>query len=148
MLSAQQKTIFGDVAHGVPSPLREHEHPWPTRFHGPIYSYPYFTKPYQEELYAGAPFAGAPAMGNPSALGGCSACQPKVGAGLGSINLTGSATGSTLLDVAIGAGVGYLVSPSKKDEELLWAGAGAAAAATLGALGILGVVGVAIWMRK
>jgi hypothetical protein len=142
MLSAQQKTIFGDVAHGVPSPLREHEHPWPTRFHGPIYSYPFFTEPYQEGLYAGSPFAGPPA------LGACGACQPKVGAGLGAINLTGSATGNTLLDIGVGAGVGLLVGFGNKDDRYLWAGAGAAAAATLGMIGILGVVGAAFLMKK
>jgi len=142
MLSAQQKTIFGDVAHGVPSPLRQHEHPWPTRYHGPIYSYPFFTRPYEQQIQAGAPFAGTPA------LGGCSACQPKVGAnGLGAINLTGSATGNTYLDIAVGAGVGLLVGFGNQDDRYLWAGAGAAAAATLGAIGILGVVGAAFVMK-
>lgn len=140
MLSAQQKTIFGDIAHGVPSPLRQHEHPWPTRYHGPIYTVPYFTEPYQQEIRAGAPFAGTPGLGN------CG-CGPKVGSGLGAINLTGSATGNIYLDIAIGAGVGVLVGFGSEGDRTLWAGAGAAAAATLGALGILGVVGAAFFMK-
>lgn len=68
-------TIFGPVADGVPSPLIRHDHPYPTRYHGPIWNYPYFTQPYRENPYALAPYAGlgaaasaghAPLRGMPS----------------------------------------------------------------------------------
>ncbi len=32
---------------GVPSPFATHVHPWPTRYHGPIYTRPVFTFPYE-----------------------------------------------------------------------------------------------------
>lgn len=37
---------------GVPSQFSVHVHPWPTRFHGPIYTRPVFGLPYAQSPYA------------------------------------------------------------------------------------------------
>lgn len=50
----EHQSIFGDTYHGVPNPLVAHCHPYPTRFHGPIYSYPWFDMPYQAQTWVGA----------------------------------------------------------------------------------------------
>jgi hypothetical protein len=45
------QSIFSETLYGVPSPTIPHTHPYPTRFHGPIYHYPRFFLPYQEQSY-------------------------------------------------------------------------------------------------
>jgi hypothetical protein len=37
---------------GVPSQFEAHVHPWPTRYHGPIYTRPTFGLPYVQSPYA------------------------------------------------------------------------------------------------
>lgn len=37
---------------GVPSEYTVHVHPWPTRYHGPIYTRPEFGLPYVQSPYA------------------------------------------------------------------------------------------------
>lgn len=50
--------IFGDTSEGVPNPLVPHVHPYPTRYHGPIFNQPMFTRPFAPNPYATAPYAG------------------------------------------------------------------------------------------
>jgi hypothetical protein len=51
-------SIFGDTVDGVPNPLIGHAHPYPTRYHGPIFNQPQFTQPWKERPYAVAPYSG------------------------------------------------------------------------------------------
>lgn len=51
-------SIFGDTVDGVPNPLIGHVHPYPTRFHGPIFNQPQFGQPYRQRPYGVAPYAG------------------------------------------------------------------------------------------
>jgi hypothetical protein len=55
VIPQDHQSIFGDTVHGVPSPTIPHEHPYPTRFHGPIYHYPRFYLPYREQSYVVPP---------------------------------------------------------------------------------------------
>lgn len=66
--------------------------------------------------------------------------------GMGAV-LMQSPTSNTLLDVILGAGVGYFASP-KADDRPLFALAGATAAWALGALGVIGVVGYGVYLRS
>lgn len=50
-------SVFGDTYHGVPNPVVPHRHPYPTRYHGAIFSDPQFFLPYRDRPYAQAPFA-------------------------------------------------------------------------------------------
>jgi hypothetical protein len=59
----------------------------------------------------------------------------------------GSATGNTILDTLIGAGIGYAVAP-KKDDRILWAVAAGTAALLAGTLGLVGTVGAAFYVRR
>lgn len=54
----EHQSIFGDTHHGVPSPLVPHRHPYPTRYHGPIWTTPWFSLPYRQNPYARVPYAG------------------------------------------------------------------------------------------
>lgn len=122
--------IFGDTYGGVPNPRIPHEHPYPTRFHGPIYSYPRFYQPYRQQSFM-----------VPGGYVGTS------GLGADTPALLGSATGSVLLDAVIGAGIGFAMAERKQDR-LLWAGGGAVAALLAGTVGLMGVVGVGMYVRK
>jgi hypothetical protein len=51
-------SIFGDTINGVPNPLVPHTHPYPTRFHGPIFNQPQAMQPYVERPYGLSPFTG------------------------------------------------------------------------------------------
>jgi len=51
VISADKQSIFGDTYSGVVSPLVPHVHPYPTRFHGPIYNYPRFYRPYRTQSF-------------------------------------------------------------------------------------------------
>lgn len=110
-------SIFGDTYRGVPNPLVPHLHPYPTRYHGPIYDVPQATFPYRERPYAVAPFAGA--LGDE---------QPP---------LVRSVTGYVVLDGAVGAGIGWLISPHPQDR-LMWTAIGGVATALAGTLGLVG----------
>ena len=47
----EHQSIFQDTYHGVPSPTIPHTHPYPTRYHGPMYTTPRFFLPYQEQAW-------------------------------------------------------------------------------------------------
>ena len=51
-------SIFGDTYKGVPNPMIPHKHPYPTRYHGPVYDYPTPGWGYNVSAYARAPFDG------------------------------------------------------------------------------------------
>lgn len=136
VVPADHQSIFSDTYHGVPSPAIPHTHPYPTRFHGPIYSYPRFYHTYRKGSW------NVP-------TGYVGAASPKLAvSGLGDTPaLFGSATGSTLIDALVGAGIGYAMAPDSKDR-MLWTGAGAAAALLAGTLGLVGIVGAGFYVRR
>lgn len=141
----EHQSIFTDTYHGVPSPTIPHTHPYPTRFHGPIYTTPRFGLPYREGSWQ-APIQSPLLVPHPTTS--CATCQPGAASGFGATPaLMGSATGNNILDAVIGAAIGYVVA-NKQSERALWAGGGAAAALLAGTLGLLGVVGAGIYMRK
>lgn len=51
-------SIFGDTYKGVPNPMVPHKHPYPTRYHGPVFKYPTPGWQYNVSPYARAPFDG------------------------------------------------------------------------------------------
>lgn len=57
-MQAGPEDIFGDTSEGVPNPLVPHVHPYPTRYHGPIWTQPQAMKPFIPTPYARAPYAG------------------------------------------------------------------------------------------
>jgi hypothetical protein len=63
-------SIFGDTIDGVPNPLIPHVHPYPTRYHGPIFNQPQAMQPYRERPYGVAPFTGVGADPVPSTVPG------------------------------------------------------------------------------
>lgn len=130
----QDKTsIFGDTYDGVPSPTIPHTHPYPTRFHGPIYTTPRFMMPYREQSWQSPGDYVGPVAGL-----GSDSSRPA---------LFGSATGNVLFDTLLGAALGYTMA-RKQDEQLLWAGAGGVAGLLAGTLGLVGIVGAAIYVRR
>lgn len=140
-------SIFGDTYHGVPNPLVPHVHPYPTRYHGPIWTMPQATFPYVERPYARVPFSGADVVDaccDPCAQGG-----PCTAAGLGEGDrppLLSSVTGSTIGDALVGAAVGYMVA-SKPSERLQWTAVGGVSTALLGTLGLVGSVALSFYQR-
>lgn len=141
----EHQSIFSDTERGIPSPTVPHEHPYPTRYHGPVWTTPRFFLPYREASYQ-VP-SGLPNPNFPTAP--CDGCQGNAASGLGADQpaLFGTATGSTALDALLGAAIGYASSP-KSHERALWAAGGAAAGLLAGTLGLLGVVGAAVYVRK
>jgi len=63
---SDDESVFGDTSEGVPNPQVPHEHPYPTRYHGPIWREPQATYPFKTNDYALAPYAG---FGSPDGLG-------------------------------------------------------------------------------
>lgn len=121
-------SIFGDTYNGVPNPMVPHVHPWPTRYHGPIFTNPGVAKPtYRERDYAKPPFMG---MGQHS--------------GMGAVSL--DVSGSSWIDALLGAGVGLVAAPQPK-EQPLWVIAGAIAAYAAGWAGMAGTVGAGVLLR-
>lgn len=55
----ERDSIFGNTYNGVPNPMVPHRHPYPTRFHGPVFKYPMPSWGYEVSPYARAPFAGS-----------------------------------------------------------------------------------------
>lgn len=51
-------SIFGDTYKGVPNPMVPHKHPYPTRYHGPVFEYPTPGWGYNMSPYARVPFDG------------------------------------------------------------------------------------------
>lgn len=64
----ERDSIYGNTYNGVPNPLVPHQHPYPTRFHGPVFNYPQPGYRYAARPYARAPFNGGP--DDPSATAG------------------------------------------------------------------------------
>jgi len=58
MISSDRQSIFGDTYGGVPNPQIPIEHPWPTRYHGPIFTTPRFGMPFSARPYARSPYSG------------------------------------------------------------------------------------------
>jgi len=137
IIPVDRQSIFGDTYNGVPSPVIPHTHPYPTRFHGPIYTTPRFMHPYREQAWQSP----GDYVGPVPATAGFGA------AGSSGPAFFGSATGSTILDTLIGAGLGYLVAP-RKDDRILWAAAAGTAALLAGTLGLVGTVGAAFYVRR
>lgn len=138
-------SIFGDTYHGVPNPDVPHRHPYPTRYHGGVFLYPQAMLPYVENPYAVPPYAG---------LGGDCGCGGKCGGcgcgGLGADEtppLLRSVTGFTLGDAALGAGLGYLMAPSKA-ERGMWTAIGGVATALAGTLGLIGTMAGVVYASK
>jgi len=152
-----QQSIFGNTYEGVPTPYVPHVHPYPTRYHGPIWQYPNATLPYVTTPYARAPYAGFGASCTcGSGLGTNCSCVSGLGTspdglgtspdGLGDPMLCAT-TGSSIIDAFIGAGIGYVSAPTKGDAPL-WALVGAGAAWMGGLVGIIGVGAAGLYMRN
>ena len=58
MFNQEDIGIFGDTQQGVPNPRVGHVHPYPTRYHGPIWTQPQAGYPYRAASYVQAPFVG------------------------------------------------------------------------------------------
>lgn len=69
-MQAGAQDIFGDVSEGVPNPLVPHVHPYPTRYHGPIFNQPQASLPYLVNPYAVPPFSGMGAYSTDGSLAG------------------------------------------------------------------------------
>lgn len=134
-------SIFGDTYDGVVSPTVGHNHPYPTRYHGPIWTYPLFSLPYRPTPYTLTPYAG---------LGSACACKGAEGAsGLGTSATFGSPTGSSMLDAVVGAGIGYLIGKDQHEKTVL-AAVGGGAGVVFGSLGLAALVGLGVYriMKK
>lgn len=125
-----QDSIFGDTYRGVPNPMVPHVHPYPTRFHGPIYTVPGTAKP----TYYATPYAKAPYMG----FGAETTCAPMFRHVL---------PGGGLLDAAAGAAIGYVVAPTKAGRAA-WTIVGAVAGYAAGLVGLVGTVGAGLVMKQ
>lgn len=68
--SPEHQSIFTNTYNGVPNPQIPHEHPYPTRFHGPVYGVPRFGLPYRKQTWQ-AP-SGLPGL---APTGGCVGCS-------------------------------------------------------------------------
>lgn len=142
-------SVFGDTYHGVPNPNVPHRHPYPTRYHGPIYTMPMYTGPFVERPYGLAPFMGTDGLGAcPCGCGGKCGC-----AGVGQFGqdeqpcLLRSVTGSSTLDAVVGGALGYALSP-RPEQRVTWTGVGALATMLLGTLGIVGTAGAIVYSMK
>ena len=65
MIASDRDSIFGDTYAGVPNPQIPIEHPWPTRYHGPIFTTPRFGMPFVSRPYARLPYSGTEAPTDP-----------------------------------------------------------------------------------
>ena len=59
MRRSDEDSIFGYTYQGVPNPQIPYTHPYPTRYHGPIFTEPRFGLTYQANPMAVAPYSGA-----------------------------------------------------------------------------------------
>jgi hypothetical protein len=116
-------SIFGDTYGGVPNPMVPHRHPWPTRYHGPIYTVPGVAKPaYRQRPYARAPYVGVDGLG-----------AAPFSEALGS-----NVTGNPWIDALFGAGLGYVGAPPSQSR-VAWVIGSAIAAYGFGLAGFAGV---------
>lgn len=58
MIRSDHQSIFGDTYRGVPNPQIPFQHPYPTRYHGPIFTTPRFGLPFAARPYALTPYSG------------------------------------------------------------------------------------------
>lgn len=56
--NVEKDSIFGNTYNGVPNPMIPYEHPYPTRYHGPVFVYPMPAYKYEVSPYARSPFNG------------------------------------------------------------------------------------------
>lgn len=131
------QSVFGPTMEGVVNPRVPHAHPYPTRYHGGVWTTPVFGQPYRSQSY----MAGRP--GYESQWLQLSGAGPD---GLGEPLLC-SSSGSTLLDAALGGALGYIAAPKGSKPEW-WAAAGASATALAGLMGAVCVVGAALLSRS
>lgn len=68
--SPEHQSIFTNTYLGVPNPQIPHVHPYPTRFHGPVYGVPRFGLPYRQQSWQA--LSGLPGK---SPSGGCISCS-------------------------------------------------------------------------
>lgn len=54
----EKDSIFGVTYGGVPNPMIPYQHPYPTRYHGPVFNYPMPGWRYERSPYARSPFNG------------------------------------------------------------------------------------------
>lgn len=113
-------SIFGDTYGGVPNPMVPHRHPWPTRYHGPIYTVPGVAKP----TYCQRPYAKAPYLG--------------IGAAPFSEALGSNLSGSPWIDALLGAGLGFVAAPEGQSQAG-WVVGSAVAAYGFGLAGFAGI---------
>lgn len=98
----EHQSIFGDTYHGVPNPLIPHTHPYPTRFHGPVYGVPRFDLPYQQQSW------NAPS-GLVSPGAGCMSCSGFLGLG----DVSASASFNLSAGGGSGSGSGASLDPAE-----------------------------------
>lgn len=58
MFNQEDLSIFGATMEGVPNPRIGIQHPYPTRFHGPIWTQPQAGYPYRSSTYVRPSFNG------------------------------------------------------------------------------------------
>lgn len=141
------ESIFGDTYQGVPNPVVPHVHPYPTRYHGPVFMTPQATFSYRDRPYT-VPVPPRSMGASPDGLGACcpgcadgSGCEGTGASpdGLGGVPLLQSMTGNTMVDAALGAITGWVFAPTKQDA-LAYAVGGAAASGILGTVGLIGLL--------
>lgn len=120
-----QDSIFGYTQGGVPNPNVPHKHPYPTRYHGPIFTVPGVAK---------LPYAVRPYLNQP---------LPTGTAGFGGA-VTDPVTGESFLDAFVGAGMGAAFAPDK-NSRVAWAMLGGVSGYLFGGLGLVGVFGLGVY---
>jgi hypothetical protein len=121
-------SIFGNTLQGVPSPYVPHKHPYPTRYHGPIFDAPRFKQPYRLRPYYVAP--------------GLSASPD----GIGELSLP-SITRSPVADALLGALAGWTGAPNREDA-LLYALGGASLTYFGGFVGLGMFMSFQLWKNQ
>lgn len=58
MIASDRQSIFGDTYGGVPNPQIPFQHPYPTRYHGAIFTTPRFGMPFIAQPMARVPYSG------------------------------------------------------------------------------------------
>lgn len=122
-------TIFGQAPCGVPSPFKPHAHPYPTRYHGPVWTSGRLGRTLmQHPAYMAGAVKPDPFSGSPDGLGQV----------LGILQPEGFPR-APLLDALLGAALGYFGAPAKGDR---WidAAAGGFACGIGGRLGLVALL--------
>ena len=122
-----RQSIFGETMRGVPSPYVPHRHPYPTRYHGPVYNTPEFRNELRWRPYYVPP--------------GLAASPDGIGAVLPGL------TRSAVADAVIGAVVGWFGAPTRR-EALVYGIAGGAAAGIAGGVGLGALVAYELYQSQ